>query len=955
VGEVLTTTSIDAELHTTDLATLRKKEGPAGVDDPNKRTFKLIQDEADKSLYVGPWCVYAQVAGVERDLAGRITECKLVRDAYYVLKVKVGNKWFFRVYASPEVPIFLEGPAEVGIYETAEFKIRLSDKFFHHWTMIINGTEKRNDAAGTGGRNVDDLHDAYDADADGNKIEVDLQFQRQGETAWHQVPAFAMKETFDGKWEFRARPAFNTAGTYKVQVLAQVQHTDLCKEHQPQNAADDEAKWVTKMTTERVQRQPKEAWLHKFTKDDYTTDDKDKRVWANAASMKIEVKPNANARGRLFRPDGGRYFFVEKPVEKQGDTGQEVFLGIGLSRPWVVDQTRTVDRKPAKDPAYFGNEYVDYTNEYLVPMQKHGMNMTALWMCNWATLPVHTAKGEYWPTAAKPWACPPIPKLFAERTLELTHHYAAAFYDQGRCSIMDKYTEEADARGIRYLLTFFSHDALRLKSGGIWDSGLYDGIDSTYFLVDGTAATGFSQLGSGKPEDFFSCAADRNSRFWLYQQNYYRYLFARWGSSRSVAMIEPLAEWEGAYWAGWDTIDDFRKEVLAWGNAVRAFWHGLENSAGRACRTPFTISTFQVSPECLQRSIDNLDCLNAHGYYAGEVPGSPLPRYSRKVNCWAAVEADRRNDWTMSNWHWRFLAQRYRAFAITARGKGQPCVLGEVAMSERPNYEEPWYYTGWDGTDAGKKLGKWYPTYYHRTLWVGLATGQAVLPLKWCDGKVQGEARAVADRTGFTGGQLPPKPPPPPKEEYPFDLFACVDPIWRFLSTPEPKHPQGSVRERILPRLQVLDFDDARIKAKPPNEDEVFLDDPNDDHRTMKAHLVASGAKTPTGKCDAYIGYVIRLEEDPTTPAVKPGAWLEFRNAEPGGEWVARWYNPGTGESITGNAEVTEDKGVVKVKLPTDPAGAKVLWGGLRCPVNAKVGWYAESETDLVVKVFKAK
>ncbi|MBN2130146.1 MAG: hypothetical protein JW741_11650 [Sedimentisphaerales bacterium] len=943
--------SLDAELHKTDLATLRATPDLNKINDPRKRGFKLVQDQNDKRLYLGHWFVFARVVGEPRELAGDTKEYDLVQDAYYVLKVTVPgkNEPVCKVYASPEVPIFLEGPEKVQIYDTAEFKIRLSDKFFHYWTMIIKGNEERNDVTGKGGRNIDDLHDAYDADADSNRIVVDLQFQRQGEAAWHKVPAFAMKETFDGNWEFRARPAFNKAGNYDVRVLVEVQHTGVCGEYCPLRAPqDNEAKWPGVATLQL----PNNTWLHKFTDADYAATDKDKKLWAIAASGKVEVRSDQNARGRLFRPDGEKFFFVEKPDAP----GRDVFFGIGLSRPWIVDQTRTVGQKPRLDPYYFGNEHVDYTAAYLDPARVHGANMTALWMCNWSTLPVHRKAGEYWPT--KPWACPDAPRMFSavpSMWLEAAHHYAPASYDQGRCAVMDAYVGQAESRGIRYLLTLFSHDALRLKAGGYWPGGFYDAIDPDRSLEFGTAATGFSALGEGKPENFFKCATQApESKFWLYEKNYYRYLFARWGSSRSVGVIEPLAEWEGAYWLR-DDPANFRPIVLAWGAAVRTHWRHLETEAGYS-HTPFTISTFQVTDACLNRMIDNLDCLNAHGYYQGEVLGSPDETRDRKVNCWS-VES-KRTDWEMANWHWRFLAQRYRAFARKAAEKGQPCVLGETAMSERPNYGQPWYHTGWDGLAADKKyLGKWYPTYYHRVMWIGLATGQAILPLKWCDGKVQGEARAVA-RVGFTGNA------PPDEEEYPFDLFACLGPIRRFVDSAEETRPKGKVRDSILARLCVLGGPElagqvepaadpwVRIKSRASGND-IVIDDPGDNAQNMKAIVVGSGARTGQGKFDAFIGYVIRLDRD--NPSIGLDTWVEFSNAEPGGKWVGRWYDPGTGGPVGDELELSDASGKVRVPLPVDVNKKVITWGGPKQPLNPKVGWHAEGDSDLIVKVFKVK
>ena len=88
---------------------------------------------------------------------------------------------------------------------------------------------------------------------------------------------------------------------------------------------------------------------------------------------------------------------------------------------------------------------------------------------------------------------------------------------------------------------------------------------------------------------------------------------------------------------------------------------------------------------------------------------------------------------------------------------------------------------------------------------------------------------------------------------------------------------------------------------------------------------------------------------------VKPGAWVEFPNPKPGGEWIARWYDPGTGERIGAELTPVEAGGKLQVPLPTDKLKTKILWGGPKPPTPPKTDWYAESESDLAVKVFKVK
>ncbi|MCS7231213.1 MAG: DUF5060 domain-containing protein [Elusimicrobiota bacterium] len=128
-------------------------------------------------------------------------------------------------------------------------------------------------------------------------------------------------------------------------------------------------------------------------------------------------------------------------------------------------------------------------------MKQYGMNMIVIWIGPpWVGMIENTSKG-------------------------------IGVYDQQICYTIENYIQEAEKNDIYIILALWPHDALRIPgqpwSGGNWNINAYSQITT--------------------PEGFFS----NTSTVWEYQKKLYRYIIARWGYSRALAVWNIIVEING--------------------------------------------------------------------------------------------------------------------------------------------------------------------------------------------------------------------------------------------------------------------------------------------------------------------------------------------------------------------------------------------------------------------------
>lgn len=98
-------------------------------------------------------------------------------------------------------------------------------------------------------------------------------------------------------------------------------------------------------------------------------------------------------------------------------------------------------------------------------------------------------------------------------------------YSVGNMRVIDSVVGDAEKEGIYLVFTIWDHPQLRDDNHPTWDTGNW-------------SRNGFNKLTS--LEEFFV-----SEEAWAWQENLYRYIIARWGYSRAIAMWQTVSEING--------------------------------------------------------------------------------------------------------------------------------------------------------------------------------------------------------------------------------------------------------------------------------------------------------------------------------------------------------------------------------------------------------------------------
>jgi len=231
-------------------------------------------------------------------------------------------------------------------------------------------------------------------------------------------------------------------------------------------------------------------------------------------------------------------------------------------------------------------------------------------------------------------------------------------YDQPKCGRIDQILEWSEARGLKMMLSIWPHDYLDVSVWQKkWDQNPYKQITSAVEFYGSEAA-------------------------WIYQEKQYRYIIARWGYSRSLAIWESVCEINGT--DGWAYGN--HTDALNWVEKVHNFFR-LNDPCGR----PTTAS--QSGGLYWSDGYEIVDLPNVHLYETGW-----SPHYSN--------DPLRSSLWIYGN----IAQQLWEDF-------DKPGIYGEAG-----------YYNNYGGFSAGSKE---YIQMYHNALWVTWASGLAATPLWW--------------------------------------------------------------------------------------------------------------------------------------------------------------------------------------------------------------------------------
>ncbi len=241
-------------------------------------------------------------------------------------------------------------------------------------------------------------------------------------------------------------------------------------------------------------------------------------------------------------------------------------------------------------------------------------------------------------------------------------------------NVIDMVVRDAEAKGIYLIFTIWDHPQLRDENHN-WGTGNWE-------------TNGFSDLTD--LESFFT-----DEEAWAWQENFYRYIIARWGYSPAIGMWQTVSEIDGT-----NAYD----QTNPWHEKVNAYF--VENDPYRHPTTASKAGDVDWEAGHLA-----MDAPQVHIYDfdndAGEID--------------AVAAADVLTYWTSLMWE---------------RG-------------EKPN---------WTG-EFGVPGNEYYPELFHNSIWAALGAGAAMTPAEWNSGgswmRMSEEMRADLARLGQFVSDMP--------------------------------------------------------------------------------------------------------------------------------------------------------------------------------------------------------
>ena len=227
-------------------------------------------------------------------------------------------------------------------------------------------------------------------------------------------------------------------------------------------------------------------------------------------------------------------------------------------------------------------------------------------------------------------------------------------YSSPNMSIIDLVVKDAQKKGIFLVFTVWDHPELR---------------DSTHAWGPGNwTVNGFSKLGDLK--SFFT-----SDEAWAWQQNFYRYIIARWGYSPAIGMWLTVSEINGTN--AYDQTNPWHDKLNAYFQANDPYHH------------PTTASMSGDTDWPEGHALMDAPQVHVYDFKNGALSVDPVRA--------AQVIAG----WTQLMWQ----------------------------RAEKPN---------WVG-EFGVPGNNYYPELFHNAIWAGLASGAAMTPAEWNDGSSWGE------------------------------------------------------------------------------------------------------------------------------------------------------------------------------------------------------------------------
>jgi hypothetical protein len=242
-------------------------------------------------------------------------------------------------------------------------------------------------------------------------------------------------------------------------------------------------------------------------------------------------------------------------------------------------------------------------------------------------------------------------------------------YDQSACNMIDELLEELESRDMYLALNFWFHSFL---SETVWGGGNIAWPRNPYQLVC-------------EARDFYS-----SDEAWKYQEKLYRYMIARWGYSRSLAIWFVVDEVNGTDgWVSGDSIGAAR-----WAKKVHDYFKGHD---------PWQHLTTGTRSGGVEEWWDR-------GYGIFDLPGREIyEAQGFPINTTGRIDMDETHPLTYSyrNYH----GQVKKLW----NGWEKPVIIPE---------------TGWDHCFYEMTMPG-YQAQFHNALWASLSSGTAMSPFWW--------------------------------------------------------------------------------------------------------------------------------------------------------------------------------------------------------------------------------
>gem|GEM_PF-3829446 len=686
--------------------------------------FKIPSDEAEKGIW---W-----IAGAYS------TEGRQPAILFYD---KLTGK---RIAGAAPIKILVEVPIKiipvqstVRRFEKFEAELILDNDYFHH--------------LGTAGKGMtqQDRFDAYDADGDGEKIIVDARFRLMSggepdevvtigdQVQVYGVPCFCMKEESNTpfKWKVRFSPPHETTGTqyWELSVRAEVWHNaqpDQTQNYDELNNADGH--YYHRYGYNEFGGNGHSAAARFYTETDPLTGAPyEDSLPVPRLKFRCDVGQKAGPIRTAKAGENSRYLYHLRP--EAGNYNAKPFFALAMAKPW--------DRQysyPSYASGWEGMDIVD-RSQLCAQLKSAGLNFNYVWFAPWECQLVHNrARSEFW------YENNVRRNVNGETLVPVDEWTGYGYYDQGRAARMDETIRLHEANDIYVALSVWPHQSLQ---HGEYVAGQYQGHpwrETGWRSKErDEEENGFSSLDSDI-DNFFAAADDTASVGWLWQQNLYRYIVARWGYSRAIAVWVIIDELEGVgntttYW--WNN----NGTTYTWHDEIVKSFRGFD-WLSRPMTTSTTFWNYDVDP--YKESEEP-----GHGDWVGHVQTVDLLSHHayHKVYFWknGALRNGQTNDYGWSQYApylnlnnvgdpleqyqapiWYHLCGRMYRWVENTSARNTPWLVTEYGLFERRLPSQI------DSPEFQRRLAR---SYLHFAVWSAFSTGHMGTPLKWCDGLNYGE------------------------------------------------------------------------------------------------------------------------------------------------------------------------------------------------------------------------